>query len=91
MATKGPGILPCVLKGLIFFYRIAPTVFEDGRKGVSVILEDITEQRRADDGLRILTKLSEKISLILSLPHSRKESGQISKKILRARHPHEQN
>jgi PAS domain-containing protein len=39
------------LKG-IFFYRIAPTVFEDGRKGVSVILEDITEQRRADDSLR---------------------------------------
>jgi PAS domain S-box-containing protein len=40
------------LKGLIFFYRIAPTVFEDGRKGVSVILEDITEQRQADDELR---------------------------------------
>jgi PAS domain S-box-containing protein len=40
------------LKGLIFFYRIAPTVFEDGRKGVSVILEDITEQRQADDKLR---------------------------------------
>jgi PAS domain S-box-containing protein len=26
--------------------------FEDGRKGVSVILEDITEQGRADDALR---------------------------------------
>jgi PAS domain S-box-containing protein len=39
-------------KNLILFCRIAPTVFEDGRKGVSVILEDVTEQRRADNALR---------------------------------------
>ena len=46
------GDIAFCLKGLIFFYRIAPTVFEDGRRGVSVILEDITEQKRADDALR---------------------------------------
>jgi PAS domain S-box-containing protein len=39
-------------KNIILFCRIAPTVFEDGRRGVSVILEDITEQRRADNALR---------------------------------------
>jgi PAS domain S-box-containing protein len=39
-------------KELTFFYRIAPTVFEDGRKGVSVIFEDITEKQRSDYALR---------------------------------------
>lgn len=48
--ASGDIFLP--LKDLIFYFRIAPTVFEDGRKGVSVILEDITEQRRADNALR---------------------------------------
>lgn len=48
--ASGDIFLP--LKDLIFSFRIAPTVFEDGRKGVSVILEDITEQRRADNALR---------------------------------------
>jgi PAS domain S-box-containing protein len=36
----------------ILFCRIAPTVFEDGRKGVSVILEDITERRRGERALQ---------------------------------------
>jgi len=40
------------IKNLIFFFRIAPTVFENGRKGVSVILEDITEQKLAEKALR---------------------------------------
>jgi PAS domain S-box-containing protein len=39
-------------KDLIFFCRIAPTVFDDGRKGVSVLLEDITEQKRAKEALQ---------------------------------------
>jgi PAS domain S-box-containing protein len=39
-------------KDIILFCRIAPTVFEDGRKGVSVILEDITRRKLADDALR---------------------------------------
>ena len=52
IGNERSGDIALRLKGLIFFYRIAPTVFEDGRKGVSVILEDITEQRRADDALR---------------------------------------
>jgi len=38
-------------KDLIFFCRIAPTVFEDGRKGVTVILEDITQQKLAEKAL----------------------------------------
>ena len=49
---EASGDISLPLKDLVFFFRIAPTVFEDGRKGVSVILEDITEQRRADDALR---------------------------------------
>ena len=50
--NEGSGDVFLHAKDLIFFYRIAPTVFEDGRKGVSIILEDITKQRRADDALR---------------------------------------
>ena len=30
------------------FCRIAPTVFDDGRKGVTVILEDITQRKEAE-------------------------------------------
>jgi PAS domain S-box-containing protein len=36
---------------IILFCRIAPTVFEDGRKGVSVILEDITKRKQAEKAL----------------------------------------
>jgi len=39
-------------KNIIWFCRIAPTVFDDGRKGVSVILEDITEHKFAESSLR---------------------------------------
>jgi PAS domain S-box-containing protein len=37
---------------LLFLSRIAPTVFDDGHKGVTVILEDITERKHAEDALR---------------------------------------
>jgi PAS domain S-box-containing protein len=39
-------------RGIIAFCRIAPTVFEDGRKGVSVILEDITRRKQGEWALR---------------------------------------
>src|SRR5665647_833017 len=39
-------------KGMIVFCRIAPTVFEDGRKGVSIILEDITRRKQGEWALR---------------------------------------
>jgi PAS domain S-box-containing protein len=48
---EASGDISLNLKDRIFFYRIAPTVFEDGRKGVSVILEDITERKRTEDAL----------------------------------------
>jgi len=35
-------------KGIILFCRIAPTVFEDGRKGVSILLEDITLRKQGE-------------------------------------------
>ena len=35
-------------KDIILFCRIAPTVFDDGRKGVTVILEDITHRKEAE-------------------------------------------
>ncbi len=43
-------ILPT--KDFIFFCRIAPTVFDDGRKGVSIIFEDITEKKLAEKALQ---------------------------------------
>ena len=39
-------------KDIIVFCRIAPTVFEDGRRGVSVILEDITERKKGERALQ---------------------------------------
>jgi len=36
----------------IFRFKIIPTVFEDGSPGVTIILEDITEQKRAEEALR---------------------------------------
>jgi two-component system, NarL family, sensor histidine kinase ComP len=35
-------------KDITLFCRIAPTVFDDGRKGVTVILEDITPRKEAE-------------------------------------------
>ncbi|MCK9581652.1 MAG: PAS domain S-box protein [Methanoregula sp.] len=35
-------------KNINLFCRIAPTVFDDGRKGVTVILEDITSRKKAE-------------------------------------------
>jgi len=39
-------------KDIILFCRIAPTVFDDGQKGISVIFEDITQRKQADAALR---------------------------------------
>ena len=39
-------------KDVIVSCRIAPTVFEDGRKGVSIILEDITRRKLAERALQ---------------------------------------
>jgi len=38
-------------KGIIVFCRIAPTVFDDGRRGVSIILEDITRRKQGEQAL----------------------------------------
>ena len=38
-------------KGIIVFCRIAPTVFEDGRRGVSILLEDITRRKQGERAL----------------------------------------
>jgi PAS domain S-box-containing protein len=38
-------------KGIILFCRIAPTVFDDGRRGVSIILEDITQRKKGERAL----------------------------------------
>jgi hypothetical protein len=45
-------------KNIIVSCRIAPTVFEEGRKGVSVILEDITQRKRAERALREVSKVT---------------------------------
>ena len=42
------GEIELTTKDIILFCRIAPTVFEDGRKGVSVIFEDITQRKQAE-------------------------------------------
>jgi PAS domain S-box-containing protein len=47
---SGEIVLP--IKDIIASYRIAPTVFDDGRKGVSVIFEDITERKKAETELQ---------------------------------------
>ncbi|MDD1710187.1 MAG: PAS domain S-box protein, partial [Methanoregulaceae archaeon] len=39
-------------KGIIVSCRIAPTVFDDGRKGVSIILEDITQRKKGEWALQ---------------------------------------
>ncbi|MDD1680745.1 MAG: PAS domain S-box protein [Methanoregula sp.] len=46
------GELSRPVKGTFFFCRIAPTVFNEGTKGVSVLLEDITDQKRDEERIR---------------------------------------
>jgi PAS domain S-box-containing protein len=42
------GELPLANKDMVFSCRIAPAVFEEGQRGVSVLLEDITGRKRAE-------------------------------------------
>jgi PAS domain S-box-containing protein len=46
------GELPRPVRRRFFFCRIAPTVSGEGSKGVSVLLEDITDQKRDEERLR---------------------------------------
>ena len=46
------GELSRPIHGTLFFCRIAPTVFNEGTKGVSVLLEDITDQKRDEERIR---------------------------------------
>jgi PAS domain S-box-containing protein len=46
------GELSRPVKGTFFFCRIAPTVFTEGTKGVSVLLEDITDKKRDEERIR---------------------------------------
>jgi PAS domain S-box-containing protein len=46
------GELSRPVKRTFFFCRIAPTVFNEGTKGVSVLLEDITDQKRDEERIR---------------------------------------
>jgi PAS domain S-box-containing protein len=39
-------------KEIVFSCRIAPTVFEEGQRGVSVLLEDITEWKRSEQRIQ---------------------------------------
>jgi PAS domain S-box-containing protein len=55
-------------KDIHLFCRIVPTVFDDGRKGVSVILEDITEQKVSEAALFASEKRFQ--SLVEMLPQS---------------------
>ena len=50
--TEWSGELAPANHEIIFFCRITPTALDNGQKGVSVILEDITEKKRADELLR---------------------------------------
>lgn len=38
---------------IIFKFKIIPTVFEDGNAGVTIILEDISEQKHAEEALMV--------------------------------------
>jgi PAS domain S-box-containing protein len=46
------GELSLTNKAVIFSCRIKPAVFEEGQRGVSLILEDITERKKAERALR---------------------------------------
>jgi PAS domain S-box-containing protein len=55
-------------KDIHLFCRIIPTVFDDGRKGVSVILQDITERKVSEAALFASEKRFQ--SLVEMLPQS---------------------
>ncbi len=46
------GELSSPVQGTYFFCRVAPTVFNEGTKGVSVLLGDITDQKRDEERIR---------------------------------------
>jgi PAS domain S-box-containing protein len=50
--TEWSGELAPANQEIIFFCRIAPTALDNGQKGVSVILEDITGRKRVEQMLR---------------------------------------
>ena len=50
--TEFKGELDVPRQNLIFFCRIAPTVFNNGQKGVSVLFEDITRRKRNEARIR---------------------------------------
>lgn len=50
--TEWSGEFALTKREIIFFCRIAPTALDNGQKGVSVILEDITERKRAEELLQ---------------------------------------
>jgi PAS domain S-box-containing protein len=50
--TEWSGEFATANREIIFFCRIAPTALDNGQKGVSVILEDITVRKRAEELLR---------------------------------------
>lgn len=49
---KWAGEISLSSKDIVVFCRIIPTVFDDGQRGVSVILEDITHHKKADKDLQ---------------------------------------
>ena len=50
--TEFKGELHPHQQDLTFFCRIAPTVFNSGQKGVSVLFEDITKRKQSEERLR---------------------------------------
>ena len=50
--TEWSGELAPANREIVFFCRIAPTALDNGQKGVSVILEDITGRKEAEKMLR---------------------------------------
>ncbi|MDD1682256.1 MAG: PAS domain S-box protein [Methanoregula sp.] len=46
------GELPRPVKGRYFFCRVTPTVSNEGKKGVTVLLDDISDQKRDEERIR---------------------------------------
>lgn len=47
----------CSKRGIVFSCRIVPTIFVDGRKGVTFLFNDITGKKRSKDLLRVSERL----------------------------------